>query len=212
MMKMMMSEAASMGAAHKYIDLDDAPAGADEQQDQATHLEITMGGITGKIDWGGFSTTATAPWASHTGFRSLGVDVDTSNPQRLAQQLYEKNEKLPFLVGDEHRDHGWKSICTNYSGEIQVRLPSWHSGVVAACLESYGMTKTCTINNYWCFPKNMQKVTQKLVAELLAPVAAPHTRFSCEVDLAKQIDAQARRIGYLPNQPLWGGAMQVSLF
>ena len=196
-----------MSAVHKYIDLDDTDTGETERT-----VEVTIGGITGKIDWGGICTTATGPWASHTGFISLGFAEDASNPQRLAQQLYEENEKLPFLVGDEHRDHGWKSICTNYSGEIQVRLPKWHQGVVAACLESYGMTKTCSLNNFWCFPKNMQKVTQKLVAELLAPITAPHTRFSDEAELVRQIDVRAIELGYLPAHKLSNGAMQTSLF
>lgn len=195
-----------MSAAHKYIDLET------QVQDSQTYVEITMGGITGKMEWSGYGMAAHGKWASHTGFRSLGRDIDTSNPQRMATELYEANEKLPFLVGEEHREHGWKSIDTNYRGEIQVRLPKWHNGVVAACLERYGMTNTCTLNNYWCFPESMHDVSKKLASKLLAPIAAPHTRFGCEAELASRIDAQARELGYLPGQSLSDGVMQASLF
>lgn len=179
-------------------------------------LPINIGGIAGEFRSKDGFPAFYGPWASHTGYHSLFGEMQRTaatgkSIRELALTYFEKNEKLPFVVGREHTEFGWKSICTNCHGEIQIRLPGWHKGIVSAAIESYGMEIRDKLNNHWVFPKEVC-VSFETAKSLLRPILRDHTRFACEKALAEEIDRRAVNMGYLLGRDLRDGAMQQSLF
>lgn len=120
-------------------------------------------------------------WASHTGFRSLlGNDPETP------EQLYQKAQTAPFLVGPADAE-GWSVLRDSwvYKGAFSIRLPIWHSGEVAFALhELAGLVLECPVNNFWAFGKSVEKAQIK---RLITPITAKGTRLVDESEMAEQI-------------------------
>tara|TARA_R110002124_G_scaffold128157_2_gene288513 strand:+ start:1438 stop:1995 length:558 start_codon:yes stop_codon:yes gene_type:complete len=178
-------------------------------------IDACIGGITGKICVSKRWICLHGKWASHTGFTSdAGVqDLEVSDEELLnaADACYRKAKEFSFAVGDEHREHGWKRICVDYQKRIQIRLPDWHEGIVAATLERYGMVNTCDINQYWTLAAD-SRVSLQTASSVFEPILRPGTRFACEQEMSAEIDACAINNGFLARTPLSSGAMQAELF
>lgn len=172
--------------------------GCEEQEPQ--EILLTLGGIPGKVKWGYGGWEVHAKWASHTGYRSTMKQGDA---HALAVDLYESQVNLPYLVGDEHKECGWKKISLNTDGYVQIRLPDWASDSLKDSLSRLGMSEICEHNRYWFFP---DKVTLEQAREVLAPVLRPKTRFVDEEQLAAEIDRAYQ------GSSLWADETQISLF
>lgn len=176
---------------------------------------IEINGLAGQAKYTEFGAEFTGPWASHTGFLSdYAPERDTGDAGYLfakAEELYNAHCKYAFAVGHEHSEHGWKTLERSWRGDITVRLPQWHRGVVAAALESYGMVFEGEIQSRWGFPGG-NGVTLEHAKTVLAPILKRNTRFADEAQLAAAIDAAALAEGYRYRAPLEEGLAQQALF
>lgn len=158
--------------------------------DTETVIELRLGGLPGTASIRGGSVIFRGNWASHTGFRSdtggmsSSDETDAHYAAKAAQELYNTAANYPFLVGNEYKEHGWEILRKNYQGLLEVRLPSWHKGIVAAALTELGAKETCKINNFWTFQEGTRIEDVK---NWLAPILAEKTRFCDEVILAENI-------------------------
>lgn len=194
-----------------------------QEGSEAIEVHLVVGGVAGRVTFKEcfFFHALHGPWASHSGYRSLHFGYeDEPMSQWSAEQLYElagematerfmEESAFAFLVGDEHRDCGWRKISQSMDGRVQIRLPDWHSGVLAACLESYGVKLECPLNNYWVFEHG---VTKEEARAILKPALQRRTRFADEESLAREINACATDLGYVKGEPLSSGHIQGSLF
>ncbi|WP_150306332.1 hypothetical protein [Pseudomonas saliphila] len=178
-------------------------------------VTIIINGLAGTARYSSYGIELRGPWASHTGFISLCSMAkqgdDSADLYALAEERYNQQKCYAFAVGDEHREHGWKTLSMGFNGCIEIRLPSWHKGVVAEALESYGMIFDCKLNCRWVFPANCG-VDMGLARAIFAPILQQNTRFADEVFLAQQIDLAARQAGYCSRLPLQQGEAQRALF
>lgn len=176
-------------------------------------VTISINGILGEASVSGYGVELRGPWASHTGYRSMmetkGKDFSEAALYEVAKAQYDEQKGYAFVVGDENRDHGWKKIMV-FQDRIEIRLPSWHKGIVAKALESYGMQLDCKWNMRWVFPAS--SVEMDVVRAVFAPILRAGTRFADESELTKQIDVAARESGYAFRSPLQQGEAQCSLF
>ncbi len=115
----------------------------------------------------------------------------------LARAAYNEHATYPFVVGEEHKQHGWKSIRINYDGRVEIRLPDWHEGVVAKAIGEMGMAYTDELNNYYSFPETVPLADAK---RALAPILKRGTRFMCETKLARALSASGGAAGLLCRQ------------
>lgn len=159
-------------------------------------------------------------WASHSGFRSImsgfRETIETyddeafyARAEEVALSHYKETADLPFLVGDEHKDFGWKKLSRNYKGKLEIRLADWHEGIVSAELEALGITLGCRLNNYWWFEDEVEWDDAKAI---LAPLMAKGTRLVDERRLVQQLRDSVTSRGFLPGEFLSRGGMQPSLF
>lgn len=176
---------------------------------------IEINGLVGQAKYTSFGAEFTGPWASHTGFLSDygagGEPGDTGYLCAKAEDLYHAQRKHAFSVGHEHSEHGWKTLERSWRGNVTLRLPQWHRGVVAAALESYGMVFEGEIQSRWSFPVD-SGVTLEQAKAVLAPILKRNTRFTEEIELAAAIDAAARAEGFRYRAPLQEGLAQQTLF
>lgn len=178
---------------------------------------IEINGLVGQAKYTEFGAEFTGPWASHTGFLSdYAPERDTGDAGYLfakAEELYNAHCKYAFAVGHEHSEHGWKTLERSWRGNITLRLPQWHRGVVAATLESYGMVfeGETQFQSRWSFPVD-SGVTLEQAKAVLAPILKRNTRFTDEIELAAAIDAAARAEGFRYRAPLQEGLAQQTLF
>lgn len=173
--------------------------------DKDESVSVTVAGFPGRVSFDGFGYALHGKWASHTGYRheitnelsyhAPELDLETV-AQRLATQAYDINVTYPFVVGEEHREQGWKSIRVNYEGLVQIRLPDWHEGVVADVLVRMGMKLDCDINHFWVFDAS---VDLKIAKEVLAPILKAKTRLTDEHALAKALEISARQAGLIDS-------------
>lgn len=193
-----------------------------ESTDKKVVVYLELNGEPGKVEFDDslLGYQVSGKWASHTGFFSSCAGLhetvsryDDATLYGRAEQIsighYEKARELPFLVGDEHKEHGWKKISRNYHGQIEIRLPQWQEGIVAQELESLGIKQSCKLNNYWVFEKDVDWIDAKAV---VAPLMAKGTRLSDEQELAGQLKESVIAQGFLPGVLMSEGGIQPSLF
>jgi len=187
-----------------------------------TNVQLEVNGIPGRIefdhaieDFGAYRK-----WASHTGFRSTlrgfrgtlsqyTEDQIIERAKEIAREHYAVAETLPFLVGDEHREFGWKKLQVNTAGEVEIRLPCWHEGVLSGRLEEYGVTEKCPLNKYWIFEPGCDIQDAKAI---LQPILAAGSRLVDKRQLVKMIDDCATNRGFIAGELLSQGSIQPSLF
>jgi len=171
-------------------------------------IPISVDGISGSVQLGGF-TSVRGKWASHTGYHSyseafLGLPDTYQALIEIAQQYantsFDKNAKYPFLVGDEHKEHGWKSICLDDDNRIRIRLPDWHNYTVANYLHEIGMRLDCPHNNYWVFPEGAIDLKQAKLA--LAPLLKKGSRLTDETVLLEELKRSVQTVG-IPGVTDW---------
>lgn len=180
-------------------------------------IVISFNGRPGRAAHSRSGISLQGDWASHTGFRHIpacSFDLDSPLAAALygaAEACYIEQKACAFLVGDEHSDHGWRALSVGLAGSVEVRLPDWHKGGVAAALEAYGMVQTCPHNFRWAFLPSAG-VTMEVARVVLAPVLASGTRFFDEEQLACEIDQAVVAAGYCYRRPLKEGKSQLYLF
>ena len=163
-----------------------------------TEYTVTVGGLRGTVRFRSSYTELMGPWASHTGYRSLArrpPEADDKTAQQLAEAAYAEQTPYAFLVGDEHRDTGWRTL-TVHDQRVEVRLPAWHIGLVAEALAACGLTQdepSDPINHRW----GTRRWPPGPLRRALSPLLTPGTRFTPEEDLARQLRRSARYAGLL---------------
>lgn len=119
-------------------------------------------------------------WASHTGYRHLALQGQEC-VQKMAEGLYREQSYLCYLVGDEHKEFGWKTLRINHLGLVEIRLPTWSTPAIKDALSSLGMKLGNAMNCFWSFPNHVE-IDQ--AREALRPLLQPNTRFEDESQLA----------------------------
>lgn len=193
-----------------------------DRDTQTVAVALTINGTTGSVTFKRCPENyeVRGKFASHTGFRSnpgsITGSLDASDDDalydlacRIATERFTESVALPFLVGNEHKEFGWKMLQRNYKGQIETRLPLWQEGVVSAELEAIGLKQTCPINNYWIFEEG---VTFDDAKAILAPLMANETRLMDERRLAQQLRDAITGQGFLPGELMSQGGIQPSLF
>lgn len=180
-------------------------------------IQIEFNGIAGSAGIEHGMTVFRGKWASHTGYHSgttplSGIQGNASTfLYEKAEALYRTQAEYAFAVGDEHKENGWKTLSESLFYGIEVRLPYWHSGEVAALIEQYGMEVSCPHNCKWRFPPQ-SGVTMQQARDLLQPILQPGTRFTDEAVLCAEIDKAAMTGGFRFRKPIQQGQAQVELF
>ena len=181
------------------------------------HLIVAFNGISGEASFDRGSIVLKGPWASHTGYYNLQapvVQADESVQALLyatAESFYEKSKVSSFAVADEGKEYGWLHVRINYKGDIEVRLPSLHKGIVSDVLEQYGMVHTCKHNMFWAFPAG-SGVSLETAKAFLEPITRHSTRFANESDLALNLDGAAASLGFSYRKSFsFGPSQQVLL-
>ena len=83
--------------------------GAVTEEESEQRIPIIVFGLEGYAEkscggWGFYGK-----WASHTGYRHThGSELDKEGLQHLAKELYREQSTLCYLIGDEHKEFGWK--------------------------------------------------------------------------------------------------------
>lgn len=176
----------------------------DDIEEDAQQIPINICGMEGYAESSSCGWGYHGRWASHTGYRHMHMSSDdTENIQETARSLYEEQRTLCYLVGDEHKDFGWKTVRVNLDGLVEIRLPQWASQVVKDSLLSIGVTLSCPLNCYWVFPKGVAMPQAK---EVMEPLLQPNTRFADENELS------SRLIANYPTTVLGVNEVQLSLF
>ena len=167
-------------------------------------IPVTVEGLPGAVSFDSWGHAVHGKFASHTGyhsFSSMGKRVSrrdgrdwTKEAQRIALELHRASSAWPFLVGEEHKEHGWKSIRLNYHGQIEVRLPNWHEGSVAEVLTQMDMHCDNELNQFWVFPEG---TALKVAKAALRPILRPNARLVDEAILAAALDRSGRNAGLL---------------
>ncbi len=162
-------------------------------------ININIHGIPGHVEPCAPGWSLHSKWASHTGYKHVCDDIDASEIPRLCMDHYESQVNLCYLVGDEHKDMGWKTIEVRHDGHVQIRIPDWASDEIRKALVQIGMTEDCSLNRYWIFPKS---VTLKQSSEVLSSLLVAGTRFEDELRLASDLISQlgGTEYGYLQSQ------------
>ena len=166
--------------------------------------DVCISGLEGTINFSEFGLEARGKWASHSGYKSIYTGNCMTNGnftegalKKLAYEkanaLFTENVVYAFLIGDEHKDFGWRTIGENLNGQVQIRLPDWHEGAVAQAIKEIGVTLECKNNNYWVFEPDISVVEAKAV---LKPVLEKYSRFISEDILAERIRQSAKITGY----------------
>ncbi len=157
----------------------------DSQEPTRSRIKVKFNGLTGYIERSCIGWVYRGKWASHTGFNSEHqLDEEEASAIAYAHQLYAEQESFPYLVGEEGRDYGWKTIQLDSYSRIRVRTPVWTSVVIEQALQAVGLTLTDSINRYWSFAAG---VTLEQGSEVLSPLLAPRTRFVDEAALAERL-------------------------
>lgn len=168
-------------------------------------FELEINGIKGVIKLTELGFEAKGKWASMTGYKAeqdakfnrfQGVFSDAALVKIAidkATALFNRQCPLPFLVGDEYKELGWKLLSISPDGRVRIRLPGWHEGEVARTLESLDINEECKLNNYWVFPRD---VSMSEARDLLSPIIKESTRFVSESVLAKRLEEQSKTCGY----------------
>ncbi len=149
-------------------------------------IELNIQGLAGYLRQNCLGWEYHGKWASHTGYYSayqLG-EVEAKDAITAAHQCYEQESRYPYLVGEEGRDYGWKTIQLDSYSRVRVRTPVWTSVVIEQALQAVGLTLTDSINRYWSFAAG---VTLEQGSEVLSPLLAPRTRFVDEAALAERL-------------------------
>lgn len=153
--------------------------------DSAETIKINVFGMDGYVDVSSYGLGMYGKWASHSGFRHVnGLTRNMSEIQLIAESLYREQSPLCYLVGDEHKEFGWKTVRINMDDHVEVRLPQWAGQAIKDALSNIGMIMTCPSNCYWTFPKNIELQQAK---EALDPLFQANTRFVDEADLADKL-------------------------
>lgn len=155
-------------------------------QDTANRIPFIIEGIPGCVELGEWPAMR-GKWASHTGFQSFGgwqSAVNTDNAESIAIAAHATQAAYPFVVGAEHREHGWKDIDRDHYGRVSVRLPKWHGGPVAAALEEAGMALVDSHNDRYGF---IEAISMDDARKALAPILSKGTRFCDETALASRL-------------------------
>lgn len=173
---------------------------ATTETDSHASVAVSPGGLPGEVRFTDTGTEFRGVWVSHTGFKH---DVGTPAPAvterykvaaEMAEALYHTNKAYPFCVGAEGRSFGWKDITEDWrTGAKQIRLPSWHKGVVAGALATLGVELTDEHNLYFTFPVGSSKDD---VLAVTAPLRREGTRFADEDTLAREVLAAANKCGF----------------
>ena len=175
-----------------------------DEEEAIQKVAITVNGIEGYAESSSFGWGFHGNWASHTGYRHVHMSrVDQESVQHTAEALYEEQSVLCYLVGDEHKEFGWKKIRINLDGVVEVRLPQWASQIMKDTLTSIGLSQSCPLNCYWVFQKEVELNQAK---EVLDPILQPNTRFADEKDLSSKL------IENFPSSELGFKETQLSLF
>jgi hypothetical protein len=126
---------------------------------------------------------------SHTGYlhdMSILEGATEEDAKGIAVELFRASQCLPYLVGEEHRDVGWKSISKTPSTQAwQIRIPCWASESVRDVLSALGMVEICVHNRQWAFTNRPMPLDDfKLIIE---PLLKPGTRLEDENLLAQAL-------------------------
>ncbi len=150
----------------------------------AQKIDLCLHGLSGyaKSDLTGWAFYG--KWASHTGYRYESIPAKPEEVAMIAESLYTRQQPLCYLVGDEHRDMGWKTHQVNRQGVVQIRLPHWADEAIIRALNQVGVQLSDKLNHYWVFEP---QVTLAQAREVLAPLLAASTRFADEEQLAGEL-------------------------
>lgn len=171
-------------------------------------IPVTVKGYPGGIQYSDGHVAFEGCWASHTGYHSLytggaydSLEEAAQDPElrTLAETYVTEAEALPFLVGKEHQDNGWKMVklCPIHN-RVVIRLPQWERGIVSGALEqSLGMELVEPHNSRWAFPASM---TEQQVREIMAPLMKDHTRLVDENELLCRLLKSEGYLAYLATQ------------
>lgn len=166
---------------------------------------VRIGSHTGFVVEGSYGLQFHGRWASHSGyFSACGGGFGLHSDDRLANQSdavvasvleqvtierYQSQCELPFVVGKEHREHGWSDITRWDFGDtprFEVKLPRWHRGYIVRALIEAGAFFTHSVGHPTiCFDTQWDLAD---IRHLIAPILAPETRFATERDLATLIE------------------------
>lgn len=176
----------------------------DDIEEISQQVPISINGMDGYAESSSCGWGYHGRWASHTGYRHMHMfSEDIENIQETARSLYEEQRPLCYLVGDEHKEFGWKTVRVNFDGRVEIRLPQWASQVLKDTLLSIGVTLGCPLNCYWVFPNGVAIPQAK---EAIKPLLEPNTRFADENDLSSKL------IANYPTTELGINEVQLSLF
>ena len=171
-------------------------------------LELTFGGIAARVKVTYKSSSFSdleiyGPWASHTGYQSLYPRINNQQDiESFCQEHYKKNQQLCYLVGDEHKEHGWNKIDLR-DGLWVIRIPCWASDEMKSLLTSMSFQLLCPIESTW---KLSLQVEKSDIEELLSPLIEPCTRLENQDDLCRKLVISYNRSRIKFNQS------QLSLF
>jgi len=142
-------------------------------------------------DFEGFAKMCHGGWAfhgrfaSHTGYRHYCISVNTIDAVKgIARNFFSQQKNYCYLVGQDHSEHGWKTIGVNYHKKIQVRLPAWASDCIKDTLNKCGLEESCSLNNFWEFPDQTDLSDAR---ESIRPLLVKRTRFSNDDKLSEQL-------------------------
>ena len=158
-------------------------------QDQS-RIDLCLHGISGYAQSARNGWSLHGKWASHTGYRYVVSKHHEDALGQIAEAWYRVHQPLCYLVGDEHRDMGWKTHQVNHQGGVQIRLPEWADQSITQALSQLGLQLADPLNRYWVFESS---VTLSQAREVLAPLLAPATRLADEGQLARELRTAYQR-------------------
>lgn len=178
--------------------------GAFAEEESVQRIPIIVSGLEGYAEKSCGGWDFYGKWASHTGYRHThGSELDKEGLQHVAEELYREQSPLCYLIGDEHKEFGWKKVRINMHGHVEIRLPQWADTAIKDALSSLGVCMSCPSNCYWVFPSDVELYQAK---EVLEPLLQPNTRFANETDLARKL------LENFPSSELGFRETQLSLF
>lgn len=150
-----------------------------------SEYQITIKGVTCRVEpeivlGSNRGLSIHGKWASYTGYQHVFTQCSTYQEiYDYCVTHYDENQKLPFIVGDEHKEHGWKKI--DIEGEFYfIRIPAWTSTQITDLLITVGFELKCPVESKWKFKL---KVEKSQIESLLQPLLLPGTRMMNQDEL-----------------------------
>lgn len=168
--------------------------------DDEISFDVCPGGLNGRITYGTFGPAAHGKFASSTGYYSMAgmfhryddeepaPDPSQALSDEIADNLYQKQVGLCFVVWEEYAEHGWR-WSEEIRGRYVIRLPNWiDSPKLITTLEAHGVTqhgKPERLNSY--FGIGADEISLPELKKRMAPLLIPGTRFKDQRLLADEL-------------------------